>query len=1560
MKKSKILILILTLALLVCIGFVVGVPAGAAMNVKDSSFVQNGLGLTLGEDYDYSFAVVGDTQCLNYFQDVVTGTKYMNGLYQWIVDNQAAKNIQYVMGLGDITQTFQSSQDPDSAYIKEWENAKAAIEILDKAGIPYSLVRGNHDITTGLNTYFGEGSNYYSDLIEMEKAGKAGIFEKGKIENTWRKIEMGSDKYLILTLDWFPTEEAMCWFENIINASPDYKVIVTTHHFLASDNTFSDEGESTFPQHNVGDEKWGEAPSGGFVAPRTMWEEVLSKYENVEMILCGHVDVDDIHVSRLRGDNGNTVTCMLIDPQTIDKTFPVGMVAMLYFKENGDMVDVEYISTVRANDGNDSTYEYLKSENQFSLNLEYEDGWTSTKYGYLPTENYNAGVFHLFVDDDGDPTNENVYLGSYDRWVNDDKTGGAYIAAKQYFDLGGITARRNKALYVLMSKKYDGHSDSGYNGANAIAGSITLDLNKHEYTVGNNPILYVYNTTTDRNPRINLVNGNVKLSGWNPMVVVGTDKGIGGTSEVKLENLNVYFDEDGSGTKNTPIIHTNGGAKNTSSTANITITDCDFNLKDYAPSKVLTVFNLPETNLNHSANIVVNGGSIKAASSSNLVIFSGNEGSDTIAFGKGADGNYTTLMLGDSAALDTVYNTVYTYANGETVKAKYVSAAEANEDGTYTYALTETTESDGKFDISSITKAFGNFDQAGNKKGSHDTWGGAINTTNASNNRVLILTRDYKIEEKKKIAALAGSLVIDLNGFTLTIPSTVTGMMNGYFNDDSSNGDSLHITIKNGTIKNEYSGSLIQFEYGSANAKQITRDFTFENITFEGTNQIFAAWDKLSTTETTVGTKTNATFNNCTFNYTSGTMIFPLDSSSKTGNYKCVFNVTVNGGKFISENPIKETDICNKNTVNGYEDTFVFGKYNGEYPAFYVKNLGQSASTFVAVNGLDLAAIKLFDKVTVNNVSYNVYQVADVTGYVSTAYGTIPPAHTNAEQYPFIIFKNGSFYKAGTDWYSSASAGAIKDAVLAATKSTDEVTVLLRRDFMHDSTEMYNEFSKAVGILTVDLGGFTMKHNREIMKFNQKSTGVVNVNVKNGSLITVERRILGFGTYAVDANETLNLTFTDVYFGYESINASKKQYSSLFGTDKGADYVGGKNIANVTFNNCTIDVTGFVLDDSGNSMTLFSCTGDVSAHIIHVVVNGGKIIASPNYSLKIGAVGEYDAPDAETIRFSNEYGAYTKIVIPSGASVQAYDYVTAAEKKATLVKWNENALLGTVTYILREEALVSFVPKSSITLSSELVYNVYIPVSEALKSFTLGGTPYTDFSAIADKIVTLSDGNQYYHFAINLPSAEAAKDIVLKAVINVGGKDYNGSWTMSIPKYAAKVLNNASSATVEKTLVKDVLAYIRAAYNYEGFASFNDAEEIARVNALIDSIIGNYSGTPETVGTTSNASPVTGVTLNLDAKPTIRFYTTDTSLSFFANGKKLNTVSGTDANGTYVELDVYAYALCETITYTGGGSYHISSFVDGAKGQPHEALVKAFVKYVESAAAYRDSVIAAD
>lgn len=143
MKKSKILILILMLSLLLGVVFATAVSALVRSDVNSGgdlastswisapskTMVQCDGGETCTHEnnscYAYSFAVVGDTQNLNYIDaknyvaakaenaDLTYAaytSAHMRTLYNWILSNKDSKNIQYVMGLGDITQSFNTNQ----------------------------------------------------------------------------------------------------------------------------------------------------------------------------------------------------------------------------------------------------------------------------------------------------------------------------------------------------------------------------------------------------------------------------------------------------------------------------------------------------------------------------------------------------------------------------------------------------------------------------------------------------------------------------------------------------------------------------------------------------------------------------------------------------------------------------------------------------------------------------------------------------------------------------------------------------------------------------------------------------------------------------------------------------------------------------------------------------------------------------------------------------------------------------------------------------------------------------------------------------------------------------------------------------------------------------------------------------------------------------------------------------------------------------------------------------------------------------------------------------------
>lgn len=278
-------------------------------------------------EYAYSFAVVGDTQRIAYnYKD------QFNKIYKWIVDNAEEKNTQFVFGLGDVTETSSTA---------EWEAAMGAMTQLD-GKIPYSIVRGNHDSVDTFNTY-----------VSLDKYGKVVAGHYGNdLRNSYQLLEVGEVKYLMMTLDYGASNQVLNWASNVISSNPDRNVIISTHAYLFRDGTTLDIGDVCPPTQ-----------SGGFNNGDHIWDKLVSKHENIVLVLSGHDPWDNIVTTQTKGDKGNTVTQMLIDPQGADNTYDgLGAVAMLYFSEDGKDVTVEYYSTFKG--------KYFMSESQFTMTLD--------------------------------------------------------------------------------------------------------------------------------------------------------------------------------------------------------------------------------------------------------------------------------------------------------------------------------------------------------------------------------------------------------------------------------------------------------------------------------------------------------------------------------------------------------------------------------------------------------------------------------------------------------------------------------------------------------------------------------------------------------------------------------------------------------------------------------------------------------------------------------------------------------------------------------------------------------------------------------------------------------------------------------------------------------------------------------------------------------------------------------------------------------------------------------------------------------------------------------------
>ncbi|MBO5969641.1 MAG: metallophosphoesterase [Clostridia bacterium] len=274
-------------------------------------------------EYEYALAFLPDIQ---YMTQSYPGSLQI--MIDYLVEKGKTKNIQYVLGLGDIT---------NSNTDKEWSTILRQTNRLN-GYLPYALTPGNHDgINSGgkevLDNIYAKKTGHYYQLVEKN----GGFFNKDSVRNTYHTFTVGEVDFLVIALDFGATDDILAWAGELLNSHPNHRAIILTHGYLNSDGTTLDSNDYASPDTYVRSLNSGE----------DIWEKLVSKHENIAMIVSGHMHHDTIVVTPREGDAGNTVYQILMDPQsTCKKLGGLGAIGMMYFTADGNHAKVEYYSTV--------------------------------------------------------------------------------------------------------------------------------------------------------------------------------------------------------------------------------------------------------------------------------------------------------------------------------------------------------------------------------------------------------------------------------------------------------------------------------------------------------------------------------------------------------------------------------------------------------------------------------------------------------------------------------------------------------------------------------------------------------------------------------------------------------------------------------------------------------------------------------------------------------------------------------------------------------------------------------------------------------------------------------------------------------------------------------------------------------------------------------------------------------------------------------------------------------------------------------------------------------------
>ncbi|TPW73625.1 lamin tail domain-containing protein [Schumannella sp. 10F1B-5-1] len=219
------------------------------------------------DDYDLAISHVTDTQYLtDAYPDV-----YAQQL-SWIADNAARRKIAFATHTGDLVQNWVDPDQGEQRARAEFARASAIQGILDRAGVPNSVLPGNHDSKRGIDyTLFDE---FFGPDRYAAQPWYGGSIAPGDNAANYSLISAGGADFLMLSLPYAYGEREIDWAEQVVAAHPDRNVIVSTHEHLSPKLQAE-------PAHRSTASRW--VSRAG-----ELWDRVIAPNRNVVAVLSGH------------------------------------------------------------------------------------------------------------------------------------------------------------------------------------------------------------------------------------------------------------------------------------------------------------------------------------------------------------------------------------------------------------------------------------------------------------------------------------------------------------------------------------------------------------------------------------------------------------------------------------------------------------------------------------------------------------------------------------------------------------------------------------------------------------------------------------------------------------------------------------------------------------------------------------------------------------------------------------------------------------------------------------------------------------------------------------------------------------------------------------------------------------------------------------------------------------------------------------------------------------------------------------------------------------------------
>lgn len=241
----------------------------------------------------FTLAVLPDTQFYSRYSADQFVPRYGSDPFstqtEWLTAHAEELNIPFVAHLGDVV---------DRANVPvEWEAADRAMQKLDDADLPYSILPGNHDVLdagrkdTELDAANEPFNRWFGAARAAEQATYGGSDPTGLSQ--FHIFEAEGQRFMSLAIAWNSSDATLAWAQSVLDAHPDVPVILSSHALI-----------------NIGPDQVSpiETPDN-----QRMWDALIRKNDQIFLTLNGHFHGATRQVKQ--NDFGHDVHQILMDYQ---------------------------------------------------------------------------------------------------------------------------------------------------------------------------------------------------------------------------------------------------------------------------------------------------------------------------------------------------------------------------------------------------------------------------------------------------------------------------------------------------------------------------------------------------------------------------------------------------------------------------------------------------------------------------------------------------------------------------------------------------------------------------------------------------------------------------------------------------------------------------------------------------------------------------------------------------------------------------------------------------------------------------------------------------------------------------------------------------------------------------------------------------------------------------------------------------------------------------------------------------------------------------------------------